>query len=137
VLKGTFLFTGHGLELPRKTITAPEVFAFYAKNASELNAQVQALSAKLGKKPLRYAVNTSAHGDHSYGNMYLTASTSLTKRAARALSSGESPRRFHITMCLSMPDQARAGPTWRGRRSLRSHAGCVINHPNERFHLSI
>jgi cyclase len=91
---------------------APGVFAFYAQNARELNAQggaaatsgglivgdkgallvetmlnkrlnaqVQALSAKLGKKPLRYAVNTSAHGDHSYGNMYLPASTTVIQHA--------------------------------------------------------
>jgi glyoxylase-like metal-dependent hydrolase (beta-lactamase superfamily II) len=40
-----------------------------------LNAQIQALSQKLGRKPILYAVNTSSHGDHTYGNMYLPANT--------------------------------------------------------------
>lgn len=42
-----------------------------------LNAQVQELSGNLAGKPLRYALNTSAHGDHSFGNMYLPAGTVL------------------------------------------------------------
>ncbi len=42
-----------------------------------LNAQVQALSKGLTKLPISYAVNTSAHGDHSYGNMYLPAATKI------------------------------------------------------------
>lgn len=45
-------------------------------NAS-LHAQVQALSADLSGKPVRYAINTSAHGDHSFGNMYLPEGTVL------------------------------------------------------------
>jgi glyoxylase-like metal-dependent hydrolase (beta-lactamase superfamily II) len=40
-----------------------------------LNGQVQALSEQLGHKPILYAVNTSSHGDHTYGNMYLPAKT--------------------------------------------------------------
>lgn len=44
-----------------------------------LHTQLRTLSAKLGQVPasagFSYAVNTSAHGDHSYGNMYLPAST--------------------------------------------------------------
>lgn len=40
-----------------------------------LNAQVLALARKSTPLPLLYAVNTSAHGDHSYGNMYLPAAT--------------------------------------------------------------
>jgi glyoxylase-like metal-dependent hydrolase (beta-lactamase superfamily II) len=40
-----------------------------------LNKQVQDLGRTLGKVPLVYAINTSAHGDHSFGNMYLPAST--------------------------------------------------------------
>lgn len=40
-----------------------------------LHSQVQELNRKLGGKPILYAVNTSAHGDHSYGNMYLPSST--------------------------------------------------------------
>ena len=46
-----------------------------------LNGQVQDLSRKLGGKPLIYAVNTSAHGDHSYGNMYLPAATRIVQHA--------------------------------------------------------
>lgn len=42
-----------------------------------LNTQVKALSAKLTQQPIRYAVNTSAHGDHSYGNMYLPAQVTI------------------------------------------------------------
>lgn len=46
-----------------------------------LNAQVQALSKQLGNKPILYAVNTSSHGDHAYGNMYLPASTLIVQHA--------------------------------------------------------
>lgn len=46
-----------------------------------LNAQVQALSKSLGHKPLLYAVNTSSHGDHAYGNMYLPAGTVIIQHA--------------------------------------------------------
>ncbi|QNM94795.1 MBL fold metallo-hydrolase [Chitinimonas koreensis] len=46
-----------------------------------LNAQVQQLSRKLGAKPILYAVNTSAHGDHAYGNMYLPAGTVVIQHA--------------------------------------------------------
>jgi len=47
-----------------------------------LNAQVQTLSKKfLGKKPILYAVNSSAHGDHAYGNMYMPASTVIIQHA--------------------------------------------------------
>ena len=88
------------------------VFAFYAKDAKELNdkggaaatsgglivgtkgallietmlnkrlnKQVQDLSQKLGGKPLLYAINTSAHGDHSFGNMFLPTSTKIVQHA--------------------------------------------------------
>jgi glyoxylase-like metal-dependent hydrolase (beta-lactamase superfamily II) len=43
----------------------------------KLNRQVQDLNRKLTGKPILYAVNTSAHGDHSFGNMYLPASTKI------------------------------------------------------------
>lgn len=46
-----------------------------------LNQQVQSLGQQLGNKPILYAVNTSAHGDHSYGNMYLPASTRIVQHA--------------------------------------------------------
>ncbi len=46
-----------------------------------MNQQVQDLSRTLGGKPLIYAVNTSAHGDHAFGNMYLPASTRIVQHA--------------------------------------------------------
>jgi cyclase len=46
-----------------------------------MNQQVQDLSRKLGGKPLIYAVNTSAHGDHSYGNMFLPVNTRIVQHA--------------------------------------------------------
>ena len=46
-----------------------------------LNQQVQNLSRKLSGKPLIYAVNTSAHGDHSFGNMFLPVSTRIVQHA--------------------------------------------------------
>ena len=46
-----------------------------------LNQQVQDLSRKLGGKPLIYAVNTSSHGDHSFGNMYMPSSTRIVQHA--------------------------------------------------------
>ncbi|MES2299525.1 MAG: MBL fold metallo-hydrolase [Pseudomonadota bacterium] len=48
---------------------------------ARLNKQVQTLSHQLGGKTLLYAVNTSAHGDHSYGNMYLPATTRIVQHA--------------------------------------------------------
>lgn len=45
----------------------------------KMNQQVQNLSRKLGGKPIIYAVNTSAHGDHSFGNMYLPATTRIVQ----------------------------------------------------------
>lgn len=46
-----------------------------------LNAQVMALARRATKLPIAYAVNTSAHGDHSYGNMYLPAGTQVVQHA--------------------------------------------------------
>lgn len=40
-----------------------------------LNMQMQNLVAKATNKPIIFAVNTSFHGDHSYGNMYLPKDT--------------------------------------------------------------
>ena len=42
-----------------------------------LHKQAVALIKKSTALPLSFAVNTSAHGDHSFGNMYLPASTTL------------------------------------------------------------
>lgn len=49
-----------------------------------LNRQVQDMSHKLGNKPILYAVNTSSHGDHSYGNMYLPESVKIIQHASAA-----------------------------------------------------
>ncbi|MGL4768541.1 MAG: MBL fold metallo-hydrolase [Formosimonas sp.] len=46
-----------------------------------LNAQVQNMIQAATDKPIAYAVNTSAHGDHSYGNMYLPKETQLIQHA--------------------------------------------------------
>jgi cyclase len=46
-----------------------------------LNAQVLALARRDTSLPLLYAVNTSAHGDHSYGNMYLPRGTRIIQSA--------------------------------------------------------
>ncbi|WP_028025309.1 MBL fold metallo-hydrolase [Enterovibrio calviensis] len=42
-----------------------------------LNKQVQGMVATEANKPIIYAVNTSFHGDHSYGNMYLPKETKI------------------------------------------------------------
>lgn len=42
-----------------------------------LHKQVQKLVRNVTNKPIRHAVNTSFHGDHSYGNMYLSAETNI------------------------------------------------------------
>jgi glyoxylase-like metal-dependent hydrolase (beta-lactamase superfamily II) len=42
-----------------------------------LNQQVKDLIRKETKKPIIYAINTSYHGDHSYGNMYLSKDTKI------------------------------------------------------------
>jgi glyoxylase-like metal-dependent hydrolase (beta-lactamase superfamily II) len=46
-----------------------------------LNAQVQTLTRGITGKPMIYALNTSSHGDHSFGNMYLPASTRIIQHA--------------------------------------------------------
>jgi cyclase len=51
-----------------------------------LNQQVQGLARKLGGKPILYAVNTSAHGDHSFGNMYMPEATRIVQHRKTSLS---------------------------------------------------
>ena len=46
-----------------------------------LNKQVQDMVKDKAGKLIKYAVNTSAHGDHSYGNMYLPKSTIIIQHA--------------------------------------------------------
>ncbi|MBL8514855.1 MAG: MBL fold metallo-hydrolase [Betaproteobacteria bacterium] len=49
---------------------------------ARLNRQVQDLSRKAGGLKLLYAVNTSSHGDHSFGNMYLPRETRIVQHVA-------------------------------------------------------
>ncbi len=42
-----------------------------------LHKQVQKLVRNVTNKPIRHAINTSFHGDHAYGNMYLSAQTNI------------------------------------------------------------
>ena len=46
-----------------------------------LNAQVQSLVKAQTDKPILYALNTSFHGDHSYGNMYLPEETMIIQHS--------------------------------------------------------
>jgi len=46
-----------------------------------LNQQVQDMVKDKAGKRIRYAVNTSAHGDHSYGNMYLPEDTVIIQHS--------------------------------------------------------
>ncbi|MCH8619667.1 MBL fold metallo-hydrolase [Undibacterium sp. TS12] len=108
---GEPIWDGNKVEMVSEKL-ADHVYAYYAKDARELNAkggaaatsgglivgskgallvetmlnqrlnkQVQDLSRKLGGKPLMYAVNTSSHGDHSYGNMFMPAGTRIIQHA--------------------------------------------------------
>lgn len=46
-----------------------------------LNTQVQNMVKEKTGKPIVYAVNTSFHGDHSYGNMYLPEETAIIQHS--------------------------------------------------------
>ena len=98
------IWDGNKVEMTSEQL-APGVFAFYPRDAKELNAKggpaatsgglIVGTNASLlietmlnerlnkqiktlaGAAPLTYAVNTSAHGDHSYGNMYLPQDTTI------------------------------------------------------------
>jgi len=47
-----------------------------------LNKQVQKIVKQKSGKPIVYAVNTSSHGDHSYGNMYLPEEADIIHHSA-------------------------------------------------------
>ena len=51
---------------------------------ARLAEQLFALVAAQTDKPIRYAVNTSFHGDHSYGNAYLPDDVIIIQHAATA-----------------------------------------------------
>ncbi len=46
-----------------------------------LNTQVQSLIKSATSNPILFAVNTSFHGDHSYGNMYLPSETTIIQHS--------------------------------------------------------
>lgn len=46
-----------------------------------LNAQLQKMVQHESSKPVIYAVNTSFHGDHAYGNMYLAEHTRIIQHS--------------------------------------------------------
>ena len=46
-----------------------------------LNAQIQKMVQKKAGKSIIFAVNTSFHGDHSYGNMYLPEATTIIQHS--------------------------------------------------------
>ncbi|MFZ5843839.1 MAG: MBL fold metallo-hydrolase [Pseudomonadota bacterium] len=108
---GEPIWDGNRVELTREKL-AEGVYAFYAKDAPQLNAsggaaatsgglivgskgallidtmlnerlynQARSLNPQAGDTPLLYAVNTSAHGDHSFGNMYLPATTKIVQHS--------------------------------------------------------
>jgi cyclase len=47
--------------------------------------QIQALTRDVTNIPVLYAVNTSFHGDHSYGNMYLSPQTKIIQHQSTKL----------------------------------------------------
>lgn len=65
--------TSGGLIVGRRGVLLIETFL-----NQRLNDQVQELTRSLtGNKPILFAVNTSSHGDHWYGNMYLPETTMI------------------------------------------------------------
>jgi cyclase len=46
-----------------------------------LHSQVKDMILKETDKPIIFAINTSYHGDHSYGNMYLSKETEIIQHA--------------------------------------------------------
>ena len=47
-----------------------------------LSTQAQALVKKAARKDITYAVNTSAHGDHTFGNLYLPKNVKIIQHVA-------------------------------------------------------
>ncbi|MFN0299919.1 MAG: MBL fold metallo-hydrolase [Burkholderiales bacterium] len=84
-----------------------------------LNAQVLGLARQATKLPIAYAVNSSAHGDHSYGNMYLPAGTRVIQHvnaSAFVDKSLDEDKKFMI---------ANFG-TGRGIEEIRAHTGDIL-----------
>ena len=72
--KGMAAATSGGLIVGSKASLLIESFL-----NQRLNRQAQALARAATSAPLTYVVNTSAHGDHSFGNMFLPATTRIVQ----------------------------------------------------------
>ncbi len=70
--KGIPLATVSGIILGSKSIMVVDTML-----SRRLASQVLAEVEKLSKLPVRYALNTSFHGDHSYGNMFFPNATTI------------------------------------------------------------
>ena len=95
-----------------------------------LNAQVMALARRATRLPTSYAVNTSAHGDHSYGNMYLPAGIRVIQHAnakSYVEKSLEDDKKFMI---------ANFG-TRRGIEQIRARTGDILVPPGGRLTLDL
>jgi len=68
--KGGAAATSGGLIVGKKGVLMIETMI-----NKHLHQQMQELNKKLTGKNIMYAVNTSSHGDHSFGNMYLSKNT--------------------------------------------------------------
>lgn len=91
-----------------------------------LHDQVMALARKATQLPLLYAVNTSAHGDHSYGNMYLPAATRVIQHvnARRFLDTSlEADKKFMMQFF----------GTGRGIEEIRPRPGDILVAPGARI----
>lgn len=95
-----------------------------------LNAQVMALAKKESPVPLLYAVNTSAHGDHSYGNMYLPTSVRVIQSInTRAYVNAHLPedKAFMIKYF----------GTGRGIEQIRAHTGDLLVPPGGKLSVDL
>lgn len=95
-----------------------------------LHTQVMALARKVTKLPIAYAINTSAHGDHSYGNMYLPAGTRIIQHAnSRTFveKSLDADKKFMI---------ANFG-TGRGIEEIRARTGDILVPPGGRLTIDL
>lgn len=95
-----------------------------------LNAQVMALARRATKLPISYAVNTSAHGDHSFGNMYLPAGTRVIQHANTKTfveKSLDDDKKFMI---------ANFG-TGRGIEEIRARTGDILVPPGGRISIDL
>ena len=95
-----------------------------------LNSQVMALSQKLGKKPILYAVNTSSHGDHAYGNMYMPASTKIIQHA-------QTSNYIHAHLDDDKAFMIKNFGTGRGIEEIKARTGDVLVTPGSTLKLDL